>query len=122
MGSALDTVNRLYTAAYEGPDLDLMESVIDPDIRFLGPLQEVSGSAGYLEINRQLLPAIVASRMTVQFEAGDEVCSIYEMDLRTPAGSVLTVPMSDWITVRDGRVTRQVVHYDTRPFLDAFGS
>jgi len=59
--------------------------------------------------------------MHAQFEAGDEVCSIYEMDLRTPAASILTVPMSDWITVRDGHVANQVVHYDPRPFLEAFG-
>ena len=121
MGAARDTVNRLYAITLEHPDVASIRPLIDPDITFAGPLQRTEGADAYLELNRQLLPLHVATRMHSQFERGDEVCSIYEMDLRTPSGEVLDVPMADWIRVRDGRVAAQVLYYDPRPFGQAFG-
>jgi hypothetical protein len=42
---------------------------------------------------------------------GAEVCSIYDVTLDTPAGAG-TVPMSEWHTVRDGRLTAALVLFD----------
>ena len=121
MGAALDTVNRFYATTLERGDVDGIAPLVDPHITFQGPMQQLAGADAYVEINRQLLPMHVATRMHAQFERGDEVCSIYEIDWRSPAGEVVTVPMADWIRVHDGRITSQVVYYDPRPFTQAFG-
>lgn len=121
MGAALDAVNRFYGTTLERGEIDGIAPLIDPDITFEGPMQRLAGAEAYVEINRRLLPMHVGTRMLAQFERGDEVCSVYELDWRTPAGDVVTVPMADLIRVRDGLVASQVVFYDPRPFTQAFG-
>jgi ketosteroid isomerase-like protein len=121
VGAALDTVNRFYATTLERGDIEGIAPLIEPDIVFEGPLQRLSGADAYVDINRQLLPMHVATRMRAQFEQGDDVCSIYELDWRTPTGGVVTVPIADWIRVRGDRVAAQVVYYDPRPFTQAFG-
>src|SRR5262245_54936176 len=111
MGAALDTVNHFYATTLELGDLDGIASLVDADITFEGPMQQLTGADAYVDLNRQLLPMHVSTRMQAQFERGEEVCSIYELDWRTPAGEVVTVPMADWIRVKDGRVAAQVVYY-----------
>lgn len=121
MGATLETVNRFYATTFERRDLDGIAPLVDPAITFEGPMQRLTGADAYVDINPQLLPMHVATRMHAQFENVDEVCSTYELDWRTPAGDLVTVPMADWIQVRDGRVAAQVVYYDPRPFAEAFG-
>jgi ketosteroid isomerase-like protein len=54
-----------------------------------------------------------------QFEQGDEVCSIYELDLRKPNGEIFTTMMADWVTVRNGRMAEQRIYYHPREFEKA---
>jgi ketosteroid isomerase-like protein len=121
MGSALDTVNAFYRATLDEPDLDAASSLVAPDITFIGPLQRADGEQAYMELNAQLVPLHEATRMQAQFERGDEVCSIYELDVRAPSGTLVTLSMADWITIRDGRVAGQRIYYDPREFASAFG-
>jgi ketosteroid isomerase-like protein len=74
-----------------------------------------------MALNERLLPFHLQTRLLRQFEAGEDVCSIYEMDLPTPAGDTLTVEMADWIQVKDGRIRHQRIYYDPREFADALG-
>ena len=120
MGSALEAVNRFYGTT-NNRDADGVARHVGDDIQFVGPLMATTGAEAYVEINRQLLPNHLATRMKVQFENGDHVCSIYEMDLRTPDGGSLTVEMADWITVADGKISSQRIYYDPRKFAEAFG-
>jgi ketosteroid isomerase-like protein len=59
--------------------------------------------------------------MLRQFENGNDVCSIYEMDIATPSGGMMTIELTDWIQVADGRVAKQKIYYDPREFAKAFG-
>jgi hypothetical protein len=43
------------------------------------------------------------------------VCSIYDFEIETPAGSG-SVTMSEWCTVRDGRLTSARLVFDTAAF------
>jgi len=72
-------------------------------------------------LNKEFLPAQVEARILHQFENGDEVCSIYELDLRKPNGEIFTSTMADWVTVRDGRLAEQRIYYDPREFEQAYG-
>jgi hypothetical protein len=53
--------------------------------------------------------------MLRQFEDGDEVVSIYEFELGAPAtpGKVL---MTEWNTIRDGRLASARLVFDTAEF------
>jgi ketosteroid isomerase-like protein len=82
---------------------------------------QIRGAEEYLALNERLLPAHLETRMLRQFAEGNQVCSIYELVMRTPAGGTLTIPMADWIQVLGGRVVEQRIYYDPRQFATAFG-
>lgn len=120
MGQALDLVNRFY-ATTDAHDVDGIAEYVAEDVRFVGPLMTTDTADAYVEINRQLLGHHAATRMLYQFESGDAVCSVYELDMVAPDGTTFTAEMADVITVTDGKIVSQRVYYDPRRFAEAFG-
>lgn len=121
MGKALETANRFYdiTENKKGKGL---EGVLAKDMTFAGPLMKTSGAKEYIDSTQRFLQMHLATRMMRQFESGKDVCSIYEMDVATPAGGKLTLEITDWIQVAaDGKVAKQKIYYDPREFAKAFG-
>jgi hypothetical protein len=120
MGKALKVVNRFYdiTENKKGKGL---ENVLASDMTFDGPLMKTSGAQDYINTTRQFLQMHKATRMLKQFENGSDVCSIYEMDIATPAGGMITVELTDWIKVSNGKVAKQKIYYDPREFAKVFG-
>lgn len=116
MKSALDVVNGFYEVSLQQKDADGVRSFLTDDFEFVGPMAHVKGADAFVELNRQFLPAMRASRMVRQFEQGDEVCSIYELDLVGPSGAQFTADMADWIRVTGGRMAEQRLYYDAREF------
>jgi hypothetical protein len=126
MTRPLDLVNRFF--ALTSPDgrnvQDLLGPIADaltPDFKFTGPLMKTEGREQYVGLLGQFLQAHVGYRFHRQFENGDDVCSIYDMTVRTPSGGTLTVAMVDWLTLRDGKLCEQKLFYDPRGFAEAFG-
>ena len=54
-------------------------------------------------------------RLLRQWEGGDEVSSLYQFRLETPAGAGAAL-MSEWHTVRDGRLHSARLVFDTAEF------
>lgn len=120
MGKALETTNRFYeiTESKKGKGL---EDMIAKDMTFDGPLMKFNGAKEYIESTKQFLQMHRATRMQKQFENGNDMCSIYEMDVATPAGGMITLEIVDWVQVANGKVARQKIFYDPREFAKAFG-
>ena len=126
MTNALDLVNRFYGLTDpQGRDVqELLAPIAEtltPDFKFTGPLMRTEGREQYVGLLGQFLAAHVGYRFHQQFQQADNVCSIYEMTVRTPTGSTLTLTMADWLTVRDGKICEQKLYYDPRGFAEAFG-
>lgn len=120
MDTALDIVNRFYEAT-DRHDADSLAAMIADDMIFVGPLMTTDTASAYVGLNRDLLPRHVGTRMQHQFRDGDQVCSVYEMDVTTPADGILTLQIADLLTVRDGTISSQRLYYDPRAFAEAFG-
>ena len=118
MGQALDTVNRYYAAVTNGGAG--LDGLIAKDITFVGLMAEFSGAEAFEAGIKEMAPALRAIEMIRQFEDGDEVCSVYELQLRTPGGD-LTVPASEWVQVSGSRITRARLYYDARELAAALG-
>lgn len=120
MGKALETANKFYeiTEKKKGNGL---EDVITDDMRFDGPLMKFNGAKEYIDSTKQFLQMHRATRMLKQFENGNDVYSIYEMDVATPAGGMITLEVVDWVQIANGKVARQKIFYDPREFAKAFG-
>ncbi len=116
MGKALETTNRYYDVV-RNKGAGLAE-VLSEDVTFTGPLVQWTGKAQFLEGFKQMAAGMAGIRMLKQFEAGDEVCSIFEMDLNTPKGPV-TANMAEWVKVSNGRITAAKLHFDPRALLEA---
>lgn len=82
---------------------------------------KTEGREQYLGLLSQFLQAHVGYHFHHQFADGDDVCSIYDMTVRTPSGNTLTFTLADWLNLRDGKICRQKLYYDPRGFAEAFG-
>ncbi len=120
MGEALTVVNKLYELT-DGKKTKGLEDLLAEDMSFAGPVMNASGAKEYIAMNEQLLPSHLQTRMQSRFEKGNQVCSIYEMDLKTPSGTVITLQIADCIRVAEGKIVEQRIYYDPREFAKAFG-
>lgn len=104
-----------YLTAFTSGDLDTARSLVADDFTFDGPMMQVSGKEAFFAGAGQLAPVVRGFKMLRQFEDGDEVCSIYEFRVGSPAtpGSVV---MSEWCTVRNGRLASARLVFDTAAF------
>jgi ketosteroid isomerase-like protein len=120
MARALEIVNRFYDAT-NNRRADELPALVTDDVTFVGPAMQATGAREYVGMNEQLLGFHQGTRMLRQFEDGDDVCSVYELRMTTPAGGSLTLRVADWITVRGDRIAEQHLYFDPREFAQAFG-
>ena len=104
-----------YLSAFTSGDMETAQSLIADDFAFNGPMMQVEGKQAFFAGITQLTPIIRGFKMLRQFEDGDEVCSIYDFEIETPAGAG-SVTMSEWCTVRDGRLASARLVFDTAAF------
>jgi ketosteroid isomerase-like protein len=121
MGKALETVIRFYDLTNNKNQTDGLEKLLSENMSFTGPLMQASGADKYIEMLKPLIKFHKSWKMIKQFENGNDVCSIYELTLGTPAGRDFSVTIADWIRVVDGRVAEQKIYYDPREYAKAFG-
>jgi hypothetical protein len=113
MGRALDVVSEFMQS--HDPAL------LSEQFTFVGPVDQTTGIAAFMQLNEGFFPLVTGMRMLQQFENGDHVCSIYDMDLRSPVGQALTLHIADWVTVHDGKLEAERIYYDAREYAAAFG-
>ena len=113
MGQTLDLVNRFMQS--QDP------SLLADDFRFIGPVDQTTGIGAFMKLNESFFPLVTGMRMLKQFEQGNDVCSIYEMDLTSPLGTSLTLNIADWVVVNNGKMAQERLYYDAREFTAAFG-
>ncbi len=95
--------------------LDAAYALIADDFVFEGPMLQSVGKAAFVAGSRGLQPIARGHTLLRQFEDGDEVCSLYDFNVETPAGSG-SVTMAEWNVVRDGRLASARLVFDTAAF------
>ncbi len=114
MATASEVFND-YLSAFESGDMDRARALVADDFSFEGPMLQVDGKDAFFEAVSDLASIIKGHTILKQFEDGDDVCSIYDFEIETPAGAG-SVTMSEWCTVRDGRLTSARLVFDTAAF------
>jgi len=120
MQTSTQLVNHFYDVCNHQQGRGLADLLAE-HMTFNGPLMKLSGAAQYISTVTPFLKFHKSMRILKQFEAGEHVCSIYEMAFGTPAGETVTSTFADWIRVVDGKVVEQKLYYDPREFAKAFG-
>ena len=70
------------------------------------------GKAAFLEGSAPLGPIMRGAEIHRQWEDGDELCSIYDFKIETPAGAG-SIPMAEWNSFRDGKLASARLIFDT---------
>lgn len=104
-----------YLAAFCTGDFEAVRPLLAEDFAFHGPFVQVRGREPFLGSAAGLKPIVRGHRLRQQWADGDEVCSWYELSLETPVKSG-SVTMSEWHTVRDGKVVSGQVVFDAAAF------
>jgi ketosteroid isomerase-like protein len=103
---------RTYLARFTSGDRDGAAELLTDDFRFHGPILQSQGKAAFLEGSASLDPIMRGVDVHRQWEQGDELCSIYDFKIETPAGAG-SIPMAEWNTFRDGKLASARVIFDT---------
>jgi len=107
-------VNRYLTAFYSG-DFAAARELVGDDFHFKGPFVEAANKEAYFSSAALLAPVVKGHKLLRQWQEGNEVCSIYDVNLETPAGKG-TVTMSEWHTTENDQLRSGRVILDTAAF------
>ena len=119
MASALNVVERYYEA-FDNKRGGWKDLVTD-DVSMVGPLQRATGREEFVALTDGFLRFHRKTRLLDRIAGGDQVCSLYEFDLDTPAGQPLTCAVTEWARVSGDRICEFRLFYDPRAFAQAFG-
>ena len=110
------TPSQLATAflrAFMSGDVATASAMVSDDFSFQAPLHRGRGDkAAYFAGAQEKARFIRAFRMLRQWADGDEVSTLYELDIQTSEGAA-TMAMSEWHTVRGGRLASTYMVFDS---------
>jgi predicted ester cyclase/limonene-1,2-epoxide hydrolase len=109
---AVRIVQQFFGAIGQG-DWDGARRLLADDLTFSGPFDTFSRADDYLAAIRGLAEIIETVHVQRLFVDGDDVCVLYDMVTRTPAG---TAPIAEWHRVDAGRISAIRAYFDARPF------
>ncbi len=110
--SASRIVTEFLTAFLAG-DHDRAASLVTSDFSFRAPLIHHGGDkAAYFAGAKEKVKYIRRFGILRQWEDENEVSTFYELAMETPQGSA-TMIISEWHTIRDGRVAAIQMAFDT---------
>ena len=105
-----------YIAACANKDFGAVARLLAPDLRFVGPGNAVTGADPYLAILRRISPIWLRSDVKQTFNAGSEVCVIYDLVTDTPAGAV---PVVEWLRIQHDKIATVTLFFDRLTFKPA---
>jgi len=105
-----------YIAACARQELDVVASLLSPDIHFIGPNNDTTGATPYLAVLRRLAPVWVRSDVKKVFADGPDVCVIYDFVTNTAAGAV---PIVEWLKIEGGKIASITLILDCLAFKPA---
>lgn len=92
------------------------KEVISDDITFTGPAAQTRGKAEFIQLNEGFLQMVRGNSMKQVAQSGDYVITQVEIQVAMPSGKTITLDMSEWYEVRDGKIQSIKVYYDAEEF------
>jgi|GEM_PF-1598871 len=94
--------------------------MITDNIVFDGPFLKTSGAQNFIRDYQIFIQAKKSYTMLKQFADGNDICSIYIMDMETPQG-VVACHIADWMEFREDKVAKITIYFDPRALAKALG-
>ena len=116
MAKPADIVQGFMGAMGKG-DFVAARKYLDDQLSFQGPIESFQKADPYLESLKKLHHIIERVEMKKMFVDGDDVCLLYDMVTKTPAGTAF---IAEWHHVKDDKIAAIRVVFDARPFVAMF--
>jgi hypothetical protein len=103
---------RAYLERFTGGDVEGAAELLADEFAFDGPILQAKDKAEFLA--GSAAAAAMARGCTIhrQWVDGDDVCSVYDFEIQTPAGAG-AIPMAEWSVIRDGKLVSSRLLFDT---------
>lgn len=102
-----------YLDAVASKDLDRLNALLHPEVRFVSPASNLSTPKELLPAFRRIGAVHVRSDVKRVFSDGNEVCVIYDF-VTDVVGAVKTV---EWLRIENGRIRSIDLYYDQVPWI-----
>ena len=102
-----------YYRAMNEKNLAGIEKCLHPEVRFIGPLAEMTGKEAVLESVKQFF--LIFNKLTIRTKLGsdDQAMVVYDLDFPAPIGLFRAAA---FMTFEDNLIVRLELFYDARPF------
>jgi len=108
MSNHPEAIALAYIDAVSTKRLDALESLIAPDVKFVGPAMTMTGRDALVAALRRISALHVRNDVKRTFSEGKEVCVIYDLVTDT----VGVHPTIEWLVIEDGRIQSIRLFYD----------
>lgn len=98
------------------------KDVLAENVTFTGPVDQVQGKEAFVKLTEGFMAMIRGNRMKNVVEAGNFVITQIEMDVVMPSGKTITLDMSEWYEIRNGKIQSVKVYYDADEFREELGT
>jgi hypothetical protein len=105
-------VFETYLTRFTGGDVAGAADLLADEFTFQGPMLQAASKAEFLAGAASAGSMARGFQMHQQWVDGDAVCSIYDFQVETPAGSG-SIPMAEWSVVREGKLVSSRLIFDT---------
>jgi hypothetical protein len=99
-------------------DYAAARKLLNDRFSFQGPIDTFDRPDAYLESIKKLHNIIERIDLKKMFVDGDDVCMLYDMVTKSPAGTVF---IAEWHRVTGDKIAAIRVVFDARPFAAMFG-
>ncbi len=102
-----------YLKAWDNKDLAEISEYLHPEVRFLGPMADVTGKEPVLASAQRMFPLMQNLNVRSIFSSGEQVMAAYDFICAQPVGNCRTAEL---ITFKDGLISQIELFFDARPF------
>lgn len=103
---------RSYLERFTGGDVEGAAEFLADEFAFDGPILQAKDKAEFLAGSTAAAAMARGCIIRHQWVDGDDVCSVYDFEIETPAGTG-AIPMAEWSVIRDGKLMSSRLLFDT---------
>jgi ketosteroid isomerase-like protein len=120
MSKALEIVQKFQMSM--GSGTSEWENLVDNNVTFKGPVEEVKGKEAFIELNKGFFPMVRGYEHLHSF-GNDQFASLEgTFKVATPKGNEIELLMAEVYTIEDGKIKSVRVYYDAEEFRKEFGN
>jgi hypothetical protein len=103
---------RTYLERFTSGDIAGAAELLADEFAFDGPILQAKDKAEFLAGSASAAAMARGCTIHHQWVDGDDVCSIYDFQIQTPAGTG-AIPMAEWSVIRDRKLVSSRLMFDT---------